>query len=101
MKKTLLIILMINFFCLKLLANNCILYPNPCINQKINISFEKTQNKIEAYIYDVSGKLIENKRIFYSKILTINFNQKLASGIYLAIIYDENDNKIFKKFIVK
>ena len=98
MKKIILMILMINFFWLKLLANDCILYPNPCINQKINISFEKTQNKIEVYVYDVAGKLIENKRIFYSKILTINFNQKLAKGIYLVVIYDENECFYIKYF---
>ena len=72
---------------------NITIYPNPVSNY-LYIDFDKSK-KLFYTIYDISGKLIFDK-----KIITQNIDvSTLDKGIYILEIKDEEGNSIRKKVI--
>ena len=69
------------------------IYPNPT-NDFLYIDYDKNK-KLFYSLYDISGKLISDKKII-SPIIDVRI---LDNGIYLLEIKDEEDNCIRKKVI--
>lgn len=69
-----------------------LLYPNPATNE---ITIINTQDsKYEYYIYDISGKLVQNNKALYNQPIDIS---QLQQGVYvLKTISDDNGVEIHK-----
>lgn len=80
------------------------IYPNPLIDELINIRFEITENtNFKISIYDINGKLVkvllEDK--FKQGINRLSFSSSpLSEGTYLIVIEDENNIILSNKIIV-
>lgn len=70
-------------------------YPNPTIeNVKLNIGNYKTDN-LSYQLYDVSGKLLENKKIESTE--TVIYMEKFDHAAYFLKVIDNNKEvKVFK-----
>jgi hypothetical protein len=75
-------------------------YPNPA-NTIITIKVDGTVSVKKVEIYDISGKLLINKKPSQSsQTLSINISE-LSHSIYFMTITDENENKVTKKIVKK
>lgn len=74
------------------ILTNKLLYPNPATNE---ITIINTQDsKYEYYIYDISGKLVQNNKALYNQPIDIS---QLQQGVYvLKTISDDNGVEIHK-----
>jgi len=78
-----------------------LLFPNPIVNNQINVAFKKFINTdVEVSVHDVSGKLIYAKKHFVlGDTLTFSPSTILSKGIYILEI-NYNRNLLQKKFLV-
>ena len=72
---------------------NINIFPNP-VSDYLYIDFDKSK-KLFYSLYDISGKLIIDKRIITPSIDV----STLDKGMYILEIQDENDNSIKKKVV--
>lgn len=73
----------------------CNVYPNPVTELlKLNINGYNNQN-LYYQLYDIKGKLIENKKITENEI-SISMNNLVHSTYFLKIIQNHEEIKVFK-----
>ncbi|MFN3194404.1 MAG: T9SS type A sorting domain-containing protein [Chlorobiota bacterium] len=77
---------------------NADIYPNPSISN-INIDFDSFYNSITIFIYDLSGKLILEKKSNNTD--RVNINHNLPSGAYLLQCRDSNSIIVDQVFVVE
>lgn len=71
-------------------------YPNPFENDFVIDVASANQELLQIKVYDMLGKLVEQKVISPSKIATHKMGQKYASGIYNVIVSQDDIIKSFK-----
>ena len=75
------------------------LFPNPA-NENVQINFEGFSGEIQLHIFDVSGRLLVQKRINEGiQLLNIN-TQELPTGSYLIRLGSKNE-RVYRKLIVQ
>jgi PKD repeat protein len=81
--------------------NKTTFYPNPPVNNKITVSFEKDAGYSDITLYDFIGKSIFHKRISPAKIQqpVELFLPELSSGMFIIKIELEGIQKIIKLVI--
>jgi hypothetical protein len=75
--------------------NDFTVYPNPFTNQIV----VNTQGGNEIILFDITGKIIQNKKINATSTL-LNFDQSLSSGTYFISV-KLNDGQLLTKKLVK
>lgn len=76
--------------------NRIVVYPNPFDNDFV-IDFEsEKQELLKIKVYDLLGKLVEQRTINNGEINTQRMGQNYPSGIYNVVVINENDSKTFK-----
>lgn len=82
------------------LKNTITVYPNPADNI-LNIKLPKTiiGNNISLKLYDINGKVITNKRASIKENTVIVNIDKLAKGVYL--LHLTNNNKNYSQIFIK
>ncbi|GEM56160.1 hypothetical protein FB1_23810 [Flavobacterium branchiophilum NBRC 15030 = ATCC 35035] len=78
--------------------SNILLYPNPTSNNFFVICTNFIVDKIEIYSFE--GKLIHKKEFIQNKELSIEIG-KFPDGIYDVVVFEKNNNIIYKKIIKK
>ncbi len=75
------------------------LFPNPA-NENVQMNFEGFSGEIQLHIFDVSGRLLVQKRINEGiQLLNIN-TQELPTGSYLIRLGSKNE-RVYRKLIVQ
>lgn len=76
--------------------NEVTVSPNPFDNDFV-IDFESEKQELfKIKVYDILGKLVEQRTINTGEINTQNMGQNYPSGIYNVVITNEDDSKTFK-----
>lgn len=70
-----------------------IAYPNPYSNSFYLDSTSNSASDLNVKIYDITGRLLENKKIESSKINSTSFGENFPTGIYNVIINQDNNFK--------
>ncbi len=86
------------------LLTNVKIYPNPAIEQNINVEFScDDYSKSDMKIYSLEGKLMLNKSILLNKGKNINTfeTNQYSPGVYLLKISGENFNKSLRFLVMK
>jgi hypothetical protein len=80
------------------------IYPNPVVDSRINISFDKVGAGIYTIdLADQAGKVVSRKQVNVSaktQTATMNADSKLAKGMYFIKVTDGGSRQVFSSPIV-
>lgn len=81
-----------------LLSNNfkVLAYPNPFVNDFVVDVVTENQELLKIKVYDILGKLVEERNISPSKIVSQKMGQKYPAGVYNVIISQEDEVKVLR-----
>ncbi len=78
--------------------NGFVIVPNPA-DQKAAIHFNKTMRSPSVTVYDMSGKMVQQKKLSGNTSFTELDTRKLANGTYTVVVSDEKET-VAQKFSV-
>ncbi|TDP60723.1 T9SS type A sorting domain-containing protein [Flavobacterium dankookense] len=71
-------------------------YPNP-FNNHFEISLQSTdRNNVSIKVYDMVGRLIEDKNVNANEVSTIEFGTNYPTGVYNVIVSQSNNQRSFR-----
>jgi hypothetical protein len=77
------------------------IYPNPTSNQlTIESQTENSLELVEIIIYNMAGKKVAKYKKNNGKIISINLNNKLISGLYLVEIWEQGQLKHSERLVI-
>jgi hypothetical protein len=79
----------------KMVTLQCAVYPNPTTNYLQLIVNEEMLNDLTYYLYDLTGKLIEFKKV-ESNTTSIDMSHLIPATYFLRVIKDKKEIKAFK-----
>ncbi|HMK25338.1 MAG TPA: T9SS type A sorting domain-containing protein [Chitinophagaceae bacterium] len=75
-----------------------IVYPNPSMDGKVNVSFEDATTSREVSLFDMSGRMIRQVKAVTSNNITI---ENLTPGMYtLRVVMPETGEQVVNKIVV-
>lgn len=87
------------------ITNDIFIYPNPLINNNLNLKFTlRNENYLAIELYNYDGKYLATLKdftIFNKGINNLNFElpDKIGAGVYFITLSDNRGNKAIEKFI--